>query len=54
VDLHKVLLEGDASRDIPLQRGDVLYIPENPVALDNVALLLAVVGDLATIANLFR
>jgi polysaccharide biosynthesis/export protein len=54
VDLHKVLLEGDASRDIPLQRGDVLYIPENPVALDNVVLLLAVVGDLATIANLFR
>lgn len=46
VDLAKVLREGDVSRDIPLQRGDVLYIPENLLILENIALLLGVVSDL--------
>ncbi len=46
VDLWKVVREGDVSRDVSLQRGDVLYVPENPVAIENVALLLGVTADL--------
>lgn len=45
VDLHKVIREGDVSRDLSLRRGDVLYIPENPLALENIALLLGIVAD---------
>ena len=49
VDLAKVLQEGDVARDIPLRGGDILYIPENPFALENVALLLGIAGNAALI-----
>src|SRR2546428_164519 len=42
VDLLKVIREGDVARDVALRRGDVLYVPENPIALENIALLLGV------------
>jgi polysaccharide biosynthesis/export protein len=47
VDLAKVILEGDVARDILLQRGDILYVPENPWALDNISVLLGVAGNVA-------
>lgn len=49
VDLLKVIREGDVARDIPLRRGDVLYVPDNPAALENIALLLGVVADAAIV-----
>lgn len=45
IDLWKVIREGDASRDVSLRRGDVLYVPENPMAVENIALLLGVAAD---------
>src|SRR2546426_669412 len=45
VDLLKVIREGDIARDAALQRGDVLYIPENPIALENIALLIGVAAN---------
>lgn len=45
VDLLKILREGDVSRDLPLRRGDVLYVPENPFSLENIAVLLGVAAD---------
>ncbi len=47
VDLAKVLLDGDVARDILLRRGDILYVPENPWALDNISVLLGVAGNVA-------
>jgi polysaccharide export outer membrane protein len=47
VDLLKVIEEGDVARDLLLRRGDILFVPENPVALDNIALLLGVAGNAA-------
>jgi len=47
VDLAKVILEGDVARDILLRRGDILYVPENPWALDNINVLLGVAGNVA-------
>lgn len=47
VDLAKVILDGDIARDIVLRRGDILYVPENPWALDNISLLLGVAGNVA-------
>ena len=49
VDLAKVILEGDVARDLPLRRGDILYVPENPFALENIALLLGIAGNAALI-----
>lgn len=49
VDLLKILREGDVSRDLLLRRGDVLYIPENPLAFENIAVLLGVAGDIAVL-----
>lgn len=49
VDLSKVIQEGDVARDLPLRRGDILYVPENPWALDNIALLLGIAGNAALI-----
>jgi len=42
VDLLKVIREGDVARDVALLRGDLLYVPENPIALENIALFLGV------------
>jgi polysaccharide export outer membrane protein len=47
VDLAKVILEGDVARDILLRRGDILYVPENPWALENINVLLGVAGNVA-------
>jgi polysaccharide biosynthesis/export protein len=47
VDLAKVILDGDIARDILLRRGDILYVPENPWALDNINVLLGVAGNVA-------
>jgi hypothetical protein len=47
VDLAKVILDGDVARDILLRRGDILYVPENPWALDNINVLLGVAGNVA-------
>ncbi len=49
VDLLKIIREGDVSRDLLLRRGDVLYIPENPYALENIAVLLGVAGNIAVL-----
>ncbi len=49
VDLAKVIQEGDVARDLPLRRGDILYVPENPFALENIALLLGIAGNAALI-----
>lgn len=51
VDLIKVLREGDISRDISLQRGDVVYVPENLLAIENIALILGVVVNLAVLGR---
>lgn len=51
VDLIKVLRDGDVSRDISLQRGDVVYVPENLLALENIALILGVVVNLAVLGR---
>lgn len=51
VDLLKVLRQGDISRDIPLQRGDVVYVPENLLALENIALILGVMVNLAVLGR---
>jgi len=47
VDLLKVIREGDIARDAALVRGDVLYIPENPIALENIALLIGVAANVS-------
>ena len=49
VPVEAVIREGDVARDLSLRRGDVLYIPDNPVALENIALLLGVVADAAVV-----
>ena len=47
VDLLKVIREGDVARDLALQRGDVLYIPENPIALENIGLLIGIAANVS-------
>lgn len=49
VDLHKILREGDVARDVALQRGDVLYVPDNPLAFENLVLILGGLADLRTL-----
>lgn len=47
VDLLKVIRDGDVARDLALQRGDVLYVPENPIALENIALLIGIAANVS-------
>ncbi len=49
VDFYKILREGDIARDIALQRGDVLYMPDNPLALENIILVLGGIGDVRSL-----
>lgn len=49
VDLHKILRAGDVARDLLLQRGDVLYVPDNPLALENIVLILTGIADLRSL-----
>lgn len=51
VDLPKVIREGDVARDVLLQRGDVLYVPENPLSLENILLIF---GGLKDLRDVFR
>jgi protein involved in polysaccharide export with SLBB domain len=51
VDLLKIIREGDVTRDIPLQRGDILYVPENPMAVENILIIL---GGLSTLRDILR
>ncbi|MBM3471173.1 MAG: hypothetical protein FJX73_10360 [Armatimonadetes bacterium] len=49
LDLHKILREGDAARDVPLRRGDVIYVPDNPLAFENIVAILGGLADLRTL-----
>ncbi len=49
VDVLKIIRDGDVSRDLLLRRGDLLYVPENPYALENIAVLLGVAGNIAVL-----
>lgn len=47
LDLRRLLRDGDVAQDVALRRGDVVFVPDNPMALENIALLLGLAADIA-------